>query len=76
MPFDVFVKELRVIGSLINPHTFVKAVKLVESMGSNYLDFGKLGVKQFELADYQNALNEVKSGAICKGIFKFDLDAK
>ena len=70
-PFDIVLKELTIIGSLINPYTFPKALALVDRM-SSYLDYGKLGVKLYQLQDYADALSDLKSGQISKAVFKIE----
>jgi len=68
-PFDIFNKELKIIGSLINPFTFPTAIKLVEDMSDSYLDFEKLGIKLFALQDYSSALKALKEGLVSKAMF-------
>merc|ERR1711973_67233 len=69
-PEDVFRKELTIIGSLINPCTYARAVELASSLGPRYLDYEKLGVAVFDVADYEDAIQQLKKGAIAKAVFK------
>ncbi|CAG4948972.1 unnamed protein product [Parnassius apollo] len=69
-PFQIYDKELTIIGVKINPFSFPKAIGWLKAMGSRYLDYDKLGVKTFKLSQYQEALNDLKAGAISKAIFK------
>ena len=68
-PFDIFNKELKIIGSLINPFTFPTAIKLVEDMADTYLDFEKLGIKLYPLQEYSSALSALKEGSVSKAMF-------
>jgi len=49
-PYDIFQRELTVVGSLINPYTHERAVTLLPQMG-----FEKLQVNAFPLAEFQQA---------------------
>ena len=70
-PFQVYYKELKIIGSLINPFTFPAALTMVRDLDS-YLDFEKLGIKTYQLQDYPAALDALKSGQVSKAIFEVD----
>ena len=63
-------QELTIIGSLINPCTYARAVELASSLGPRYLDYEKLGVAVFDVADYEDAIQQLKKGAIAKAVFK------
>jgi threonine dehydrogenase-like Zn-dependent dehydrogenase len=65
-PFQVFKKELTLIGSVINPFTFSRAIRLIEEI---QLPLSSLGVKKYPLSGYQTAIEEVKSGRVTKGMF-------
>ena len=69
-PFDIYFKEIKLIGSLINPFTFPRAIQLVQDMGKDYLSYQKLGVEMFKLEDYAQALATLKSGKISKAVFE------
>jgi 2-desacetyl-2-hydroxyethyl bacteriochlorophyllide A dehydrogenase len=51
-PYDVFARELTIVGSLINPYTHARAVELLSQMGLE-----RLSVQTFPLARYQEAFN-------------------
>ena len=70
-PFQIVYKELKIIGSLINPYTFPAALALVRDMDV-YLDYEKLGVKTYQLQDYPAALEALRSGLISKAIFEVE----
>jgi hypothetical protein len=36
--FDVYYKELRVVGSHINPKTYAKALGMMDAMGARQVD--------------------------------------
>ncbi len=49
-PFDIYARELTVIGSFINPYTHERAVSLLPQMGLE-----KLQIEAFPLAEFQQA---------------------
>ncbi|XP_052739197.1 uncharacterized protein LOC112045129 [Bicyclus anynana] len=69
-PYQIYDKELTIIGVKINPFSFPKAIGLLSAMGSRYLNYEKLGVKTYPLSGYQDALKQLKAGTISKAIFK------
>ncbi|XP_036147839.1 D-altritol 5-dehydrogenase isoform X1 [Monomorium pharaonis] len=69
-PFQVYKKELSIIGVNINPYNFSKGLALVQSMSERYLDYGKLGISIFSLSQYKEALDALKKGEISKAVFK------
>eukprot|EP00088_Acartia_fossae_P070882 TRINITY_DN9593_c0_g1_i3.p1 TRINITY_DN9593_c0_g1~~TRINITY_DN9593_c0_g1_i3.p1 ORF type:complete len:370 (-),score=74.78 TRINITY_DN9593_c0_g1_i3:83-1159(-) len=73
-PEEVYRKELMVIGCLINPFTYSKALKLADAMGERYLSFERLGVQIFKLKEYETALTQLKSGGISKAVFNLNND--
>lgn len=70
-PFQIFYKELTVIGSLINPYCFPAALNMVRDL-EHYLDYEKLGIKTYQLQDYPAALEALRSGLISKAVFEVD----
>ncbi|EFN69090.1 Sorbitol dehydrogenase [Camponotus floridanus] len=69
-PFQVYKKELTILGVLVNPYSFLKGLALVQPLSERYLDFNKLGIKVFALSQYKEALDALKKGNISKAIFK------
>ena len=77
-PEEIFRKELTIMGTLINPNTFEEAVQTVSGMcggeenggGMKYLDIEGLGIRMFELQDYQLAMEALKKGEISKAMFQ------
>lgn len=69
-PFEVYMKELNIIGVNINPFTFPKGIALVQAMSDKYLCFDKLGIKVYKLSEYREALGALKRGDISKAVFK------
>ena len=69
-PNDVCFKELKIMGSLINPFTFPKAVELVKDMAEKYLNYDKLGIAVFDLPNYQSALDALSRAEISKAVFQ------
>ncbi|XP_046741840.1 D-arabinitol dehydrogenase 1-like [Diprion similis] len=70
-PFEVYAKELTILGVNINPFSFPKALTLVASLAETYLDYEQLGIGVFKLSQYQEALETLKNGLITKAVFKF-----
>ncbi|KAJ1525073.1 hypothetical protein ONE63_009917 [Megalurothrips usitatus] len=68
-PYDVYKKELSVLGNTMNPFTFNKAVSFVSGMKS-MLGYDKLGVRVFKLSQYKEAVDELKKGSISKAVFE------
>ncbi|MCX6619539.1 MAG: alcohol dehydrogenase catalytic domain-containing protein [Acidobacteria bacterium] len=56
-PYDVFVRELTIIGSVINPYTHGRAVSLLPQMGLDKLD-----IKAFPLAAFREAFEAQATG--------------
>ncbi|XP_043260078.1 D-altritol 5-dehydrogenase-like [Colletes gigas] len=69
-PFQIYMKELNIVGVNINPFTFPKGLALLSAMADRYLDYGKLGIKIFPLSEYRDALAALKRGDISKAVFK------
>lgn len=70
-PYLMFKKELTITAIVINPFSFNKSLGFIDAMGNRYLDYEKLGIKTFSLSQYEEAIEELKGGAIAKAIFKF-----
>nr|XP_012221103.1 PREDICTED: D-arabinitol dehydrogenase 1-like [Linepithema humile] len=69
-PFEIYKKELTIVGVNINPYTFPKGLALLQSLSEGYLDFDKLEIKLFSLSEYKEALDALKKGQISKAVFK------
>ena len=69
-PREVYAKELKIVGSVINPFTFSKAIQLVKDMEGKYLSYEKLGIAVFDLSSYQSALDALETGEISKAVFE------
>ena len=69
-PIEVLIKELKIIGSLINPFAFPKAVQLVKDMAEKYLNYDKLGIAVFDLANFQSAIDTLSRAEISKAVFE------
>ncbi|XP_022906067.1 uncharacterized protein [Onthophagus taurus] len=72
-PYEIFSKELTIIGVKINPFTFPKALGMLEALNERYLNYENLGIATFKLEEFERALEALKSGVISKATFKFDL---
>ncbi|XP_063372322.1 uncharacterized protein LOC134660485 isoform X1 [Cydia amplana] len=69
-PFQIYNKEVTVIGIKINPFTFPKTIGWLKAMGERYLNYENLGIKTYKLSEYQKALDDMKAGTISKALFK------
>jgi len=69
-PFEIYAKELKIIGVNINPFSFPKSIGLLEAMGDRYLKYDNLGIKTFALNQYKEAIEALKKGSIAKAMFK------
>ncbi|CAL7951748.1 unnamed protein product [Xylocopa violacea] len=69
-PFQIYMKELTIIGVNINPFSFPKGLGLLQAMADKYLSYEKLGIKVFSLSQYREALDALKRGEISKAVFK------
>lgn len=69
-PYQIYKKELSIVGVNINPFTFPEGLALLKAMASTYLDFNKLGIKVYPLSQYRDALEALKKGEISKAVFK------
>ena len=70
-PFQVFWKELTIIGSFINPFCFEETMPLMDDLSKGgYLDYNKLGIKIFSFEEYEAALQALRSGTASKAVFQ------
>ena len=70
-PYQIFWKELTVLGSFINPFCFEDTMVLLQELAKkNYLDYDKLGIKMFNLEQFDEALECIKRGRASKAVFK------
>ncbi|KAJ1520739.1 hypothetical protein ONE63_003834 [Megalurothrips usitatus] len=69
-PFDVYKKELTILGVMVNPFSFNKSIGFLESMNEKYLSFEKLGVGEFQLSQYAEALQKLRERAVSKAVFR------
>ena len=72
-PAEFMLREVSVIGTLINPYKFPSAVQLVGAM-KDTLKLDKLGIEVFGLCNYENAFAALKDGRISKAVFKIGND--
>ncbi|KAG9430062.1 hypothetical protein HZU67_08343 [Apis mellifera carnica] len=69
-PFQIYLKELTILGVNINPFSFPRGLGLLRAMADRYLNYDKLGIKVFSLSQYREALEALKRGEISKAVFK------
>ncbi|XP_053970354.1 sorbitol dehydrogenase-like [Hylaeus volcanicus] len=69
-PFQVYMKELNIVGVNINPFTFPKGLALLRAMADRYLNYDNLGIKVYSLSQYREAFEALKRGDISKAAFK------
>ncbi|CAB3257429.1 unnamed protein product [Arctia plantaginis] len=68
--YQIFDKELTIIGVKTNSFSFPTAIEWIKVMGERYLEYHKLGVKTYWLSEYETALADLKTGRVAKIIFK------
>ena len=68
-PFQIFQKELTILGSVINPFTFQESIDFIKTIN---IPLEEIGVKFFSLKEYNVALEAAKSGKNTKVIFKLN----
>ena len=56
-PYDIFQRELTIVGTLINPYTHQRAVELLPQMGLEKLD-----ARAFPLARFREAFEAQAGG--------------
>ena len=69
-PLEIHKKELRIIASYGNPFSFTRAFQLVQDMGSQILNYEKLGMRIFQLQEYHAAIECLRSGEITKAVIE------
>ena len=62
-PYDVYYKELTVLGSFVNPFTHSRAIEII---ASNRVDVKQLITHRFSLSDAENAMKTAQSGDAVK----------
>lgn len=72
-PYELFAKELTIMGVKINPFTFPKALGLMQSLCDQFLVYEKLGIKVFKLSEFEKAIEDLKKGTIAKAMFHVGL---
>jgi len=61
----VFVNELTIVGSYINPNTFSRAVQL---LSSGMIDIDKLLIREYTLENIHAAFESLRAGDTIKNI--------
>ena len=69
-PHEIFARELKIVGVLINPFTFPRSVTTVYNMANKYLQLSKLGIKIYSLEESCQAFEDLKRCRISKAMFK------
>ncbi|XP_002120932.2 uncharacterized protein LOC100184356 [Ciona intestinalis] len=70
-PFQVYWKELKIVGSFTNPLCFADTINLLGELETKkLLDFNKLGIRVFSLKEYNNAFQVLKAGDASKVVFQ------
>lgn len=54
----------------MNPYSFLKGLALLQPLSEKYLNYDKLGIKEFSLSQYKEALDALRKGNISKAVFK------
>ncbi len=65
-PFRIFEQEWSILGSVINPFTFSRALDFLPTLGVNPHD---LGIEKYALEEHANALAAARNGEVTKVMF-------
>ena len=65
-------KQMSILGSIFNPFRFPSTVGFVAGMQSKYVSYEKMGMKIYQMEDYQKAFNDPRAGRIPKAVFQMD----
>ncbi|XP_078484511.1 uncharacterized protein LOC100181990 [Ciona intestinalis] len=72
-PFQIYWKELKIVSCFTNPKCFEGALDLLKVLADKgYLVYEKLGIKMFDLKQYETAFDSLKAGTASKAVFKVD----
>jgi len=70
-PFQIYWKELKLLGSFLNPRCFPEAIRLLNDINSNkWIKLDQMGVEKYPLHDYGRALERLKTGVASKILFQ------
>jgi len=70
-PFQVYWKELKILGSFLNPRCFPEAIRLLNEINSNnWIKLDGMGVEKFPLRQHDRALARLKRGEASKIFFE------
>ncbi len=68
-PSDILFKELTICGTLIGQNTFSDGISMLcELSAKGYIDFDRLGVREFAMREYATAVRMLEQGLISKAI--------
>ncbi len=70
-PYDVYARELTIVGSYINPHTFSRALDV---LASGSITIEALSPSFFSLEELPDALQALRDGTTIKNIIHFRKD--
>ncbi len=69
-PFQIYWKELRLLGSFLNPNSFPEAIRLLDELNAKgWIDLERMGVEKFQLRDFRPALDRLRKGLASKVFF-------
>ena len=68
--FNIFIRELTIMGVFIQPNCMNQAIKSITEMASNLLTVKNLGAKVYALEDFQKGIDGMLNAEITKAIFR------
>jgi len=70
-PFQIYWKELKLMGSFLNPKCFDESIRLLDEINSKgWIELAKMGVEKHKLFNHEKALTRLRSGQASKIFFE------
>ena len=70
-PFQIYWKELKLMGSFLNPKCFDESIRLLNEINNRgWIQLTKMGVEKHKLFNHQAALSRLRSGQASKIFFE------
>jgi threonine dehydrogenase-like Zn-dependent dehydrogenase len=68
-PNEIYSKEMSILGSYVNPYTFVRAINIINN---KKISLSSFDLKAFALENYKAAFDASQSGEYSKVVFRFE----
>ena len=70
--FDIFIRELTIMGVVLQPGCMERAIKTVSAMAPTILTRESLGSQVYDLEDFQKGIDDMLQGEVTKAVFCLD----